>query len=202
MLQMLLAFLAFGAARPRRLRLLRSAGGTHAVIYSDATGKGELGLVLLDNDGHGLFARGVCPPWLEEQLHNHRHAVNQYETLAAVCALLTFGDLLRGRRVAIMIDNTSALSALVRGWSAKGDMLLLSAMFHACACNLDLSMFLEYVPSYENIADVPSRGPSHPSWGELISIAPQEVVMRFPSPKEWEDPSALLARAFAPITFV
>jgi len=57
MLQMLLAFLAFGAARPRRLRLLRSAGGTHAVIYSDATGKGELGLVLLNNDGHGLFAR-------------------------------------------------------------------------------------------------------------------------------------------------
>ena len=198
---MITAFLALAKTRPRRLRVTDTLDRSHGVLYSDATGRGELGVVLLDN-AVGFFARGTCPAWLADLLHDHRHAVNQYETLAAVCALLTFGIHLQRRRVALFVDNTSALIVLSRGHSPKDDMCRLAALFHAYACNLDTDLFIEYVPSKENLADIPSRGTDHTQWDELTAMAPTEVALVFPTREEWTDPSLLLHRSPQPITVV
>ena len=70
----------------------------------------------------------------------------------------TLASELRGRRVVHWIDNTSALCALVRGYSRAPDSVRIVHAFHAFALGIDVSSWFEYVASKANIADLPSRG--------------------------------------------
>ena len=59
----------------------------------------------------------------------------------------------------LFIDNTVALSALkLHGYVGKEDLAEVVSAFHAYVTGLRAWVYLDYVPSAANIADLPSRG--------------------------------------------
>ena len=145
------------------------------------------------------------PAWLLEWLSPRGQQINHLEALAAVCARLTFPDVLRGRRVLHFVDNTAALSKLVHGYAREPDMAAVTNSLHVCDAVLDVDAWFEWVPSHANISDLPSRDPS--TWdaearavmGRLRQRVAKEDARSvvFPSVEELRDPSAMLARARA-----
>ena len=55
------------------------------------------------------------------------------------------------------IDNTSACAALVKGYTRPLDSGLIVNAFHALNVGLRADVFIEYVRSATNVADLPSR---------------------------------------------
>ena len=65
---------------------------------------------------------------------------------------------LAGRPVELWIDNSGAIGALLRGYSGVPDCARIVNMFHFAIAKLGLaSLWIDYVPSESNPADVPSR---------------------------------------------
>ena len=66
-------------------------------------------------------------------------------------------DLFKGREAIHWIDNTSAISCLLHGYSGKVDSALLVNAFHLFNAGLRVRIHFEYVESKANVADLPSR---------------------------------------------
>ena len=64
---------------------------------------------------------------------------------------------LAGRRVVHWIDNTSAIAALINGYSRAPDSCRILHAFAAFVLGMEISPWFLYVPSKANIADLPSR---------------------------------------------
>jgi len=84
--------------------------------------------------------------------------VNQLEILAAICVYFSLRQLLAGRKVLHFVDNSSALGALVRGYSSSPDSARMVHAFWAIVLAARIDVWFEYVRSSANIADWPSRG--------------------------------------------
>ena len=93
-------------------------------------------------------------------------------------------SLLRGRDVMHWIDNTSAASVLLHGYSGKPDSARLANIFHMFNAGLRARIYFEYVESKANVADLPSRG----DFDYLRSLRALRVPMRFPLSSEWHAP--------------
>jgi len=109
--------------------------------------------------------------------------------LAGLCGLLTLGQELRGRRVYFFCDNTAAWSSIITGYSSSKTMARVSALFQLFVAALDKELWVEWVNTDANIADLPSRPLS--GRGELSKIiAPLvERPMIFISEEEFNDPT-------------
>ena len=172
-----------------------------AYVYSDASyerdGTNGLGIALIDPvSGERLYAAGVCPQWLFDSFKPDRKTyIAQLEALATVLVYTTFGARLRGRKVYHFCDNTVALSAALHGYANQPDLADASNALHCAACGLRIDLWLEWVASKANLADVPSR-PTHDQ-GVLGRLGMREVRMVFPTREEWLDPSLLLRREHA-----
>lgn len=64
------------------------------------------------------------------------------------------------------IDNLSAKYALQKGYSKVGDTGKVVNSFKVMQANRQLRVWFEYVPSEQNIADLPSRR----KWDELYGV--------------------------------
>ena len=84
--------------------------------------------------------------------------IGQLELLYAVAPYTTMPRRLAGRRVLHFIDNTSAIAALVKGYSSAVDSGLIVNAFHAYNVGLVAEPYFEYVRSAANVSDLPSRG--------------------------------------------
>ena len=171
----------------------------HASVYSDASykrdGSNGIGVALVDPaTGTRLYAAGECPAWLLAKLVPGRKTyIAQLEALAVVLAYTTFGSILRGRRVYHFCDNTTALSAAVHGYANQPDLADASNALHCLACGLGIDLWLEWVASDANLADVPSRPDKSQDVLERLSMRP--VRMTFPTPDQWSRPAQLLRAA-------
>ena len=195
-----------------RLQLGARAGG-HLLVYTDASHSPSfsgLGVVVFDTArGRRFISECRLPPWVFSLFASSDHVINQAELLAMVAARLTFPDVFYGRSVLHFVDNTSALSAAVHGYSSKPDMAVLTNMLHSLDASLRVDAFYEWVPSDANIADIPSRNPSLRDAGacgaleRLGLIGDARRAMRLPSPPQWRDLTPLLdARAATRDAFV
>ena len=79
------------------------------------------------------------------------------EIIAAIVPYLSLPSILAGRDVIHWIDNTSALAAMLKGYSGSPDSARLVHTFHAWAAAARCSVWFEYVPSEANPSDEPSR---------------------------------------------
>jgi len=192
----LTALLQPGILPAREVSVDRSPA-PHISLYTDASHSDDysgLGVVLEDaSTGTRLLASAAVPAWVLARLANPRWAVNQLEALALVCALLTFRSELAGRRVLTFLDNTSAMSSIIHGYSSRPDMAALVNMFLFASVEVGADMWLEYVPSKANPADIPSR-PDHPEWPALRALGFRQVELVFPTEAEWDAPEGLLLR--------
>ena len=93
----------------------------------------------------------------------------QYELAAALSALTSLPDeWLRNWPVEMWIDNTGAIGALIKDYSGVADCARIVNMFHFAAAKAGVqSLWIDYVPSESNPADVPSR---------LHEMSPQQAA--------------------------
>jgi hypothetical protein len=88
--------------------------------------------------------------------YTRKQYIGQLELLAAVAVYYSLPEL-KGRRVVHWIDNTSAIAALVKGYSGSPDSVRILHAFAAFSLGLDTSSWFLWVPSKANIADLPLR---------------------------------------------
>jgi len=173
----------FASPLLRKSVRLEQSSAPHVLVNTDASfalgprGQRGLGVVVWDAaTNRRFYSSRLCPDGIiARHFQNADHIICQLEMLAALAAYLTFPDVLAGRRVLHFIDNTAALSALVHGYSSAADMAQMSTMFHLRVASLRADVWLEYVPTVANIADIPSRpgtlsASRHPDWWMLDAL--------------------------------
>ena len=141
------------------------------VIFTDAEGKarhgttapaGHLGIVVI----HPIFGRRYAyakapDAWVDlfDKTRERATYIFQYELAAALAAFTSLpAEWLHDRPVEMWIDNTGAIGALIKDYSGVADCARIVNMFHFAAAKLGIqSLWIDYVPSESNPADVPSR---------------------------------------------
>ena len=85
--------------------------------------------------------------------------VGQFELAAAITPFLTLpAHWFEGRPVELWVDNSGALGGLIKGYSGVPDCAKIINLFHFAFARLGAeSLWVDYVPSESNPADVPSR---------------------------------------------
>ena len=147
---------------PDREITLGSQGTSPVIVWSDASweaGVGRLGFVVYDPSSDEFYeSDSPIPQYILDFFVVKKQKIGQCEILAATAVYSSLPTLLRGRRVLHFIDNTSAISCLLHGYSGKPDSALLVNAFHLYNAGLKADIHFEYVESKANVADLPSRG--------------------------------------------
>jgi hypothetical protein len=158
------------ALPPLQLPLLPSAK-EKVVIFSDAEGKrrmggqaptGHLGAVVYHPEHGTHYCHAPVPAsWtaLFDKIKTRDTYIGQFELAAALAALLSVPEeWLRDRPVELWVDNSGAVSGLIKGYSGVPDCARIVNLFHFTVARLGIaSIYVDYVPSESNPADVPSR---------------------------------------------
>ena len=105
---------------------------------------------------HG--SKKVSQSLLDTFVKGRETYIGQLEIMFAVSPYLSVPEVLVGRDVLHFIDNTSACAALIKGYSAACDSGRMVQAFHSFNVGLRANVYIEYVRSGANIADLPSRG--------------------------------------------
>ena len=152
-----------------------------AVVWSDAcyaTGRGleegslwraGVGFVVAippsdeeEADGDASFFHGMAevPADYMAALVVRRQQIGQLELIAALLPYFSpeLRGRLRGHRIVHYIDNTSAVAALVKGYSSAPDSARIVHAFHSHSLQLCAGVWFQYVNTKANVADLPSRG--------------------------------------------
>lgn len=96
--------------------------------------------------------------------------IGQLELLAATACYYSLPDIFRDRDVVHFVDNTSAIAALIKGYSGVPDSARIVHAFHSLNAGLRMNVWFQYVASKANVSDLPSRAADD----ELM-----EVLQRF-----------------------
>ena len=119
---------------------------------------GWLGFVVYDPEQARFFySDSEVPAHILDFFVKKKQKIGQCEILAASMVYTSMPELFRGRSVLHWIDNTSAISCLLHGYSGKLDSALLVNAFHLFNAGLRANIHFEYVESKANISDLPSR---------------------------------------------
>jgi len=215
MLDLLEVILDPALVRPRAVDVSAVAERDHCIVYTDASGAGWIGMILIDlrSGGPRLWASVRVPAWFTKVVSGDTMtAISQYELLGHLAADLTFEHLLTGRAVYHFGDNTSAIAAVVHGTSGKPAMARLANMVCMVSARNHTRKFYEYCKTHANPSDCPSRPrpslSSPPTPEELLAAADWDrkykadwdSVMPFlvqlptaqvilPTQAQWEQPS-------------
>ena len=135
------------------------------ILYTDAEGSGGVGACLFHPNGSpGLWFGGVVSSGLRRRVSTrwgyHRGCpIFLLEAVVPIVCFRAFGPFLRGQRLLLFIDNSTALFALRKGRSKLSLPLNeLCFNFWRIARQLELEVVVAWVPTRFNVADDPSRG--------------------------------------------
>jgi hypothetical protein len=111
---------------------------------------------------------------ISQLLPGKKTYIGQLESLAGAAPYYSY-DAARfnGRQIYHWIDNVAAVAGLSRGYSGKGDTARIVNSFNVRQAYLRCRVWWEWIPSKQNIADLPSRWAADEwSHGEDIEIIP------------------------------
>ena len=120
--------------------------------------------------------------------------IGQLESLAAAAVYFSIPrEWLIGREVIHWVDNQSAMAGFVKGYSGKEDTALILSAFSFKMAELQFRVWWEFVPSAQNVADLPSRGKEDDEDGLLNALG--SVLSKFIVPEfgEWNSQIGLIA---------
>ena len=153
------------ALRPVRVPLRTRAGELPLIILTDASFSGmsgRIGVVVYCHYRRLLwYTSKQAPKYLICLLQYYelkKTYICQLELIAAVCAYLTFPDVIRGRLVHHFVDNDPAKSNLISGYSSHPDSARIIHEYHMQVVRLTCQPWIGFVYSEDNISDLPSRG--------------------------------------------
>jgi hypothetical protein len=110
--------------------------------------------------------------------------IAQFELMAAITPFISLPrDWFEGYPVELWVDNAGAVGALIKGYSGVPDCARIVNMFHFAFARLGAaSLYIDYVPSESNPADVPSRLHSMSSSEAAAALAEfgEGVTMKVP----------------------
>ena len=134
------------------------------LLYTDASDVPErsprwvVGAALWDpTSDELLYSATEVPPSLVTSWLPRQNYMGQLELLAGPCALSTWPDRLRDRPSFLFVDNDSAASNLVKGYSPQVDSAAIVGEFWLRASALRANIYVERVESKSNLSDGPSR---------------------------------------------
>ena len=184
-------------------------------IWSDAMwepikdGSGGAVQVLDEATGESFYlakatlAFVVYVPWLGKWFHSHRDVgvdvirqmvpgkktyIGQLEALAAASVLYSVPPAwLRDRDGFMWIDNMGAKYALQKASSRQDDTGRIVHAFSSQAARLRFRPWFEYVPSAQNVADLPSRGKWAEYYAAIGSDSSCELTMVLPGFSTWAE---------------
>ena len=181
------------------------------IVYSDAEGCNfHIGLVAWDPwDPKRIHsANGQCPLWLREHArslspdvrNDDDGMINVVEMAGALALLTTFPDLLRGHRVFMYQDNSTAFHCAVTGNCHDAAVRDVGARFHLAAAGLGVGLWVEWVNTKAQLADDPSRihewkthgGPGHEHETPFSNLITDIRPLVLPAEREWPDQLAFL----------
>ena len=85
--------------------------------------------------------------------------IGQFELIGAIVPFISLPRYwFEGRPVELWIDNTMAIGTLISGYAGKPDCARIVNMFHFAFARLGAtSLWIDYVNTESNLADIPSR---------------------------------------------
>ena len=128
-------------------------------LFCDARGFPPRVAAVIVEAGQGIEYTDWQPPRAVLKCFQSREddQIMGLELLAVLVGMITFKERLRGKVVRIWEDNKGAEGALRKSSSKSDDHnLIVHGVWLFAACN-NFSIWVERVPSHENIADEPSR---------------------------------------------
>ena len=153
-------------------RTIRPLGYTrpHAVIATDA--RGNLGDVWGTEHLGGVCFWTHHAAWFSDPIREgliktfndpdaiaqRQHRINKAEAIAALLALIYWREPLAGHQVILLIDNMAAEGTLHRGYSPDADLCRITNRVWQICNAFDISLWIDRVPSDDNIGDPLSRG--------------------------------------------
>ena len=146
-----------------RLNLAQTRGFAQAPaapawLFVDARSTPARVAAVLVTDGRAWYS-DVEPP--ERFLRHFRPRgdgqITSLELLSIAFALCTFGSLLKGKHIWLFSDNSGAECGTRRGSARAWDHACLVHSIWLRAAKLGAQLWVDRVPSAENIADPPSR---------------------------------------------
>ena len=194
----------FKEVPPPRLISLTRGVARPVLIWTDAMWepsqeeKGVVAFVVCFPDGYlgpkEVWMYGACdtPQDVMDRFMRKAQYIGQLELLAAVLVYYSVPEL-KGASPIHWIDNTSAIAALVKGYSGAPDSARLLHAFKAFAFGFGVDPWFQWVPSKANIADMPSRHDLS-LLGELGAVRREVVFPPFPA---WDSEALEWARAGA-----
>ena len=162
------------------------------LVWTDASGKPCMGIVLYcPDDERWYYSYRMVPPWMAawfSRLQRKKTYICQWEILAAVCAYLTFPDMLRGRLAHHFVDNQPALSGLIKGVDLQATTQgRLIHEYTLATVALACRPWLSFVYSEDNLSD----GPSRRDLGLVQQLRADFRIMVIPRMVAWMQPSFL-----------
>ena len=155
-----------------------------AVIFKDGfTPDPRSAEKLPDRVGAVLFDRrsrrpqqftAVVPEEVKNRWLTRSTQIVPVETIAAVLAMETFADRIRGADILLLIDSEAVESALIKGYSSKEDLCHIISVFWDLAFQLRVRVFIDRVSTDANPADWPSRNKLH--LGEAVGWQTVQVI--------------------------
>ena len=144
-------------------------GGRYRVSEDQAH---RVGFTAFDATSGRAFVGAAELPRSIRDLWLPRHSqIMMVELFAPVLAALALPQVLRNRRVILLVDSEAAEGAIVKGSSSKEDINALAARFWEVAMDLRADIYVDRVPTDGNLADGPSRG----CCGPLVDAGAQMV---------------------------
>ena len=117
------------------------------------------------------------------------------ETLGAAAPFTSLPDKFRDRDVILFIDNVGALVSLAKGTAKATDAARIVHSFHSVCAAVQANVWMEYVASGANIADLPSRN----DLALLNELGSAEFDIEWPRLAEsWLEAFTRIMRSFGP----
>ena len=131
-----------------------------------------------------------------DALNARGQQIGQIEILAGIVPYLSLPGALADVDVIHWIDNTSALAALMKGYSGVTDSARLVHIFHAWNFSAHARVWWEYVPTKANPSDLPSRQDlSQEVWEVAPGVTSTPVSAVLPPLDRWSDPAGWTRQA-------
>ena len=158
----------------------------HHVLFTDAAGDTRMaGVLFCEGEDRPIVVAGSCLPEWTACMLPRENQITLWELLAVSLSVRSLRDRLRDSDLSLYVDNEGAKGMILNGF-ARGDCLdgtVLAADLWAMMAELHIALYVERVPSLDNVADGPTRpeDPHKSAW--LNSLSPVSRPMS-PLPDE------------------